>query len=111
MKRAHRSLQHHVLYRKCNGQDSEISALLGKCGFKVHAPALGRAGPPPRDPAPTLCHAAAQPPAPHVSFPPPGPAGSPPRGGGVCPGSAPFPPPAGGRARPARGGGCVWFFF
>ena len=34
MKRAPRSLQHHVLYRKYNGQDSEISALLGKCGFK-----------------------------------------------------------------------------
>ena len=33
MKRAPRSLQHHVLYRKYNGQDSEISALLGKCGF------------------------------------------------------------------------------
>ncbi|PZU56462.1 MAG: alpha-glucuronidase, partial [Sphingobium sp.] len=32
MKRAPRSLQHHVLYRKYNGQDSEISALLGKCG-------------------------------------------------------------------------------
>ncbi|GLT12142.1 hypothetical protein GCM10007928_43750 [Sulfitobacter porphyrae] len=36
MKRAPRSLQHHVLYRKYNGQDSEISALLGKCGFKGH---------------------------------------------------------------------------
>ena len=34
MKRAPRSLQHHVLYRKYNGQDSEISALLGKCGLK-----------------------------------------------------------------------------
>ncbi|MGX0945685.1 hypothetical protein ACUW9A_000973, partial [Sphingomonas sanguinis] len=34
-KRAPRSLQHHVLYRKYNGQDSEISALLGKCGFKA----------------------------------------------------------------------------
>ncbi|MCC0004331.1 MAG: hypothetical protein H6872_04035 [Methylobacteriaceae bacterium] len=34
MKRAPRSLQHHVLYRKYNGQDSEISALLGKCGAK-----------------------------------------------------------------------------
>lgn len=34
MKRAPRSLQHHVLYRKYNGQDSEISALLGKCGIK-----------------------------------------------------------------------------
>jgi len=34
MKRAPRSLQHHVLYRKYNGQDSEISALLGKCGVK-----------------------------------------------------------------------------
>ncbi len=33
MKRAPRSLQHHVLYRKYNGQDSEISALLGKCGL------------------------------------------------------------------------------
>ncbi|WP_210281566.1 hypothetical protein, partial [Pseudochelatococcus contaminans] len=33
-KRAPRSLQHHVLYRKYNGQDSEISALLGKCGSK-----------------------------------------------------------------------------
>ena len=39
MKRAPRSLQHHVLYRKYNGQDSEISALLGKCGFKRHADA------------------------------------------------------------------------
>ncbi|MHB2263863.1 AMP-dependent synthetase/ligase [Aliihoeflea sp. PC F10.4] len=36
MKRAPRSLQHHVLYRKYNGQDSEISALLGKCGLKDH---------------------------------------------------------------------------
>ena len=35
MKRAPRSLQHHVLYRKYNGQDSEISALLGKCGIKL----------------------------------------------------------------------------
>jgi type I restriction enzyme S subunit len=35
MKRAPRSLQHHVLYRKYNGQDSEISALLGKCGINV----------------------------------------------------------------------------
>ena len=35
MKRAPRSLQHHVLYRKYNGQDSEISALLGKCGEKT----------------------------------------------------------------------------
>ena len=35
MKRAPRSLQHHVLYRKYNGQDSEISALLGKCGLKT----------------------------------------------------------------------------
>ena len=35
MKRAPRSLQHHVLYRKYNGQDSEISALLGKCGFEL----------------------------------------------------------------------------
>jgi hypothetical protein len=34
MKRAPRSLQHHVLYRKYNGQDSEISALLGKCGSR-----------------------------------------------------------------------------
>ncbi|MDE0877446.1 MAG: CsbD family protein [Sphingomonas bacterium] len=34
MKRAPRSLQHHVLYRKYNGQDSEISALLGKCGME-----------------------------------------------------------------------------
>ena len=34
MKRAPRSLQHHVLYRKYNGQDSEISALLGKCGLR-----------------------------------------------------------------------------
>lgn len=34
MKRAPRSLQHHVLYRKYNGQDSEISALLGKCGVE-----------------------------------------------------------------------------
>ncbi|WP_151720058.1 mCpol domain-containing protein, partial [Gemmobacter serpentinus] len=33
-KRAPRSLQHHVLYRKYNGQDSEISALLGKCGIE-----------------------------------------------------------------------------
>ena len=37
MKRAPRSLQHHVLYRKYNGQDSEISALLGKCGLTGHA--------------------------------------------------------------------------
>ncbi|WP_206526859.1 hypothetical protein, partial [Paragemmobacter kunshanensis] len=29
-------LQHHVLYRKYNGQDSEISALLGKCGIEEH---------------------------------------------------------------------------
>ena len=36
MKRAPRSLQHHVLYRKYNGQDSEISALLGKCGFNTN---------------------------------------------------------------------------
>ena len=43
MKRAHRSLQHHVLYRKYNGQDSEISALLGKCGFrKMRDPKLAR---------------------------------------------------------------------
>jgi|JI7StandDraft_1071085.scaffolds.fasta_scaffold955206_1 hypothetical protein len=35
MKRAPRSLQHHVLYRKYNGQDSEISALLGKCGISL----------------------------------------------------------------------------
>ena len=35
MKRAPRSLQHHVLYRKYNGQDSEISALLGKCGVDI----------------------------------------------------------------------------
>ncbi len=35
MKRAPRSLQHHVLYRKYNGQDSEISALLGKCGSRT----------------------------------------------------------------------------
>ena len=35
MKRAPRSLQHHVLYRKYNGQDSEISALLGKCGLSI----------------------------------------------------------------------------
>ena len=35
MKRAPRSLQHHVLYRKYNGQDSEISALLGKCGINT----------------------------------------------------------------------------
>ena len=35
MKRAPRSLQHHVLYRKYNGQDSEISALLGKCGLDL----------------------------------------------------------------------------
>ena len=40
MKRAPRSLQHHVLYRKYNGQDSEISALLGKCGFKYPTVAL-----------------------------------------------------------------------
>jgi hypothetical protein len=33
MKRAPRSLQHHVLYRKYHGRDSEISALLGKCGI------------------------------------------------------------------------------
>jgi len=37
MKRAPRSLQHHVLYRKYNGQDSEISALLGKCGLNSQA--------------------------------------------------------------------------
>ena len=35
MKHAPRSHQHHDLYRKCRVQDSEISGLLGECGFDV----------------------------------------------------------------------------
>ena len=44
MKRAPRSLQHHVLYRKYNGQDSEISALLGKCGYNTNLLDIGVVG-------------------------------------------------------------------
>ena len=35
MKHAPRSNQHHDLYRKCRVQDSEISGLLGECGFNI----------------------------------------------------------------------------
>ena len=38
MKRAPRSLQHHDLYRKYHGHDSEISDLLGECGIRVGPP-------------------------------------------------------------------------
>jgi hypothetical protein len=37
MKPVPRSRQHHDFYRKYNGQDSEISGLLGECRIQQHS--------------------------------------------------------------------------